>query len=412
MRVIVIIGTGVAGSSAANTLRAEGFDGRIVMIGEEAYAPYRRPTLSKDLLAGTTAIEKALLHPAGHWAANDIELRLSTQVTTLNTATRILSLDTGETISYDTLLLATGGRPRIVAHRAGIRMHQLRGVADVESLRTAILDAGSLLVIGAGLIGMEVAATARELGAAVTILEAGVRPLSRFCPREAADYLVGLHRAHGVDIQADVQLAAIEESEDSVIATDASGRTWSAAMALSAVGMLPNTDMAAAAGIDVDNGITIDEQHRTSAPAVFAAGDVANIFDPVAGRRTRHENWNSALAQGDRAARSILGRPLQPVEVPWGWTSQYGKSLQFAGVQTQDSEHVVLGSVPDGDFTILMCRNGSLVGATAMKRPKDIRIARTLIREGSSLNRDVLGESPSLSDYIADRQRLETASPG
>ncbi|MGF6888820.1 3-phenylpropionate/trans-cinnamate dioxygenase ferredoxin reductase subunit [Nocardia sp. GAS34] len=382
-RRIVIAGAGVAGATAAKTLRAAGYTGRIVLVGAEHHGPYRRPMVSKDLLANPDAAARSLLESEGSWAERDIDLRLATTVADIDTDRRRVWLSNGEALDYDSLLLATGAQARRLEHHQPMRVRTLRGVADVEPLRAAIAS-GPLLIVGAGLVGLEVAATARGLGASVRVLHAGSAPLDRIVPPQISDLMRDLHAEHDVLIDNDVRLAGLEQIDsEGVVATAADGRTWPASSALVAIGASPDTALARTAGIAVDNGIIVDEQFRTSAPGVFAAGDCANVFTPHRDRHERSEHWNSAQAQGAAAAKAMLGQPITGIDVPWGWSSQYGLSLQFAGWPHPHDELVVRGSIEARNFTALALTDGALVGAVAVGRPKDIRAARALIAAGA-----------------------------
>jgi 3-phenylpropionate/trans-cinnamate dioxygenase ferredoxin reductase subunit len=379
---IVIAGAGAAGATAARTLRAEGYTGRIVLVGAEHHGPYRRPMVSKDLLAGTRALDRCLLEPEKYWAEADIELRVATTVADLDIDRRRVWLSTGEALDYDALLLATGARARRLEQHPPVRVRALRGVADIAPLRAAIED-GPLLIVGAGLVGLEVAATARGLGAQVQILHAGATPLDRTVPPEVSALVADLHAEHGVRMENDVHLAGVEQIDGrGVVATATDGRTWSASSALVAIGAVPDTALARTSGIAVDNGILVDERYRTSAPGVYAAGDVANRFTPLRGRHERAEHWNSALADGRAVAKSILGQQLADIDIPWGWSAQYGVNLQFAGWTSDYDELIVRGSIEARDFTALAVTGGSVVGAISVGRPKDVRAARELIASG------------------------------
>ncbi|MFF0541372.1 NAD(P)/FAD-dependent oxidoreductase [Nocardia thailandica] len=377
---IVVVGAGVAGVTAAQTLRREGYTGEIVLVGAEHALPYRRPTVSKDLLAGAVALERALLKPAKFWADGDIDLRVATRVDELDVERGEVRLSTGEVLGYDSLLLATGARSRAVATDSR-RVHTLRGLADVAALRAAIVDGGSLLVVGGGLIGCEVAATARGLGAQVTLLEAGPALLERIVPAAVSAVVADLHRGHGVRIEHGVS-ATIVDTAGGVTATAADGRSWTAAAALVAIGAEPDTALAEAAGLAVNDGIVVDQHYRTSAPGVFAAGDVATGFDPLRGEFARGQHWNGAMSDGAAAARAMLGHEVPPVEVPWGWSDQYGVSLQFAGCVHPHDELVVAGDLAAHDGTVLALRDGRPVGAVAVGRPRDVRALRPVIAAG------------------------------
>ncbi|MFC4602506.1 NAD(P)/FAD-dependent oxidoreductase [Rhodococcus kronopolitis] len=386
MTSVVIVGTGIAGIAAAETLRAEGFAGTVTVLGDDPAHPYRRPALSKDLLLDASAEEKSRLRPAGYWTDRRIEVRTGVVVVSVDVAGRTVRLDSGEELRYDALLLATGGRARTVDHSGGAAVRVLRAMGDVAPLREAIDRTNSILVVGAGLIGSEVAATARGLGAEVTLLEAARTPLHRVLPPRVSALFEQLHREHGVELHTSVRLAELVGDGDGVLARAEDGRTWSAGAALLAVGMAPNTHLAERAGLETADGIVVDESFATSAPGVYAAGDVANRPNPVLGGRHRTEHWNSAQAQGAAAARAmhaaLAGAPVEAErEVPWCWSTQYGLSLQVAGWPQSDDELVVRGSIAGRDFTVLTRRAGRLVGAVTIGRPRDVRAARTLIAE-------------------------------
>lgn len=314
---IVIIGGGVAGATAAKTLRSSGYDGEIVLLSAERSLPYRRPMVSKELLAGTAVERRTLLEPAEFWPERGIELRTGVTVESIDADRAVVRMLYGGEIGYDALLLATGARPRALPGvRHGLPM--LRGRDDIEVLRRAI-DEGSLLIAGAGLIGCEVAATAANLGARVTVLHAGTTPLDRIAPPVIGDYVRKLHADNGVDIHGDVLLTGVEQLGNSVRASATDGREWRAGAALIAIGAVADTALAETAGVKVDDGILVDEAYRTSVPGIFAAGDAAARFDPGLNAYVREEHWNSAQAQG-RPPRSPCSvcRPPPSVSVGVG----------------------------------------------------------------------------------------------
>jgi len=381
----VIVGTGIAGTSAALRLRSSGFDGRVLLIGDEPHEPYRRPPLSKDLLSGSTPAERIRLRPRETWEKQEIELRTSSRVASVDTDAKSLSLADGEQLRYDQLLLATGGRPRMLPQAVcatGLDgVHTLRTMSDIPALQAALTPGSSVLVIGAGLIGAEVAATARGLGCPVMMLEAAEQPLSRLLPPQISQVYAGLHREHGVDLHTGVQIASLERIDLGLLATDAEGRKWLADAVVVAVGMTPCTELAEAAGLEVDNGIVVDEYFRTSAPEVFAAGDVANQPNLLLGGRHRVEHWTSAQEQGTAVARSMLGEREPYGKVPWCWSDQYGVNLQVTGWPSASDDVTVRGSLDDLDFTAIFHRAGRLVGAVGVNRPKEVRTLRKLIAE-------------------------------
>ncbi|WP_067709860.1 NAD(P)/FAD-dependent oxidoreductase [Nocardia yamanashiensis] len=413
---IVIVGAGVAGATAARTLRTEGYTGEIVLLGAESGLPYRRPMVSKELLAGTATESRMLLQTADFWHAHAVDIRTATAVASVDVAGARVRLTDGSELGYDSLLLATGARPRALPRQSdGVAadgrsvLHTLRGSADTDALRFAItgrtsgryVSAGpgdappdapvadkSLLIVGAGLIGCEVAATARALGARVTMLDAARRPLDRVAPAVVGEFYRDMHARNGVELHSEVLLAdlapvdAFRHTPAGVLATAVDGRTWTADAALVAIGSVPDTALAVAAGLDVSDGIRVDERFRTSAPGVFAAGDVAARFDPELGGHRREEHWNSAQAQGAAVARSMLGLAPGPLEIPWGWSMQYGVNLQFAGRIAPEDELLLRGSVAEGKFMVLAARSDRVVGAVAVGCPADFRAARESITAG------------------------------
>lgn len=395
MSTTVIVGAGIAGASAALRLRSSGFAGRLLLIGDEPHEPYRRPPLSKDLLSGKTPGERTRLRPPETWADQGIELRTGTRVHALRADARKLELDGGETLSYDQLLLATGGRPRRLPQAEGVPgVHTLRGMSDLPELQAALVPDSSVLVVGAGLIGAEVAATARGLGCSVTMLEAEPHPLSRLLPPQVSQVYADLHREHGVELHTGVLIDGLEHTPDGVRAT-AGDRTWLADTVIVAVGMVPCTELAEQAGLAVDRtlgGIVVDEYFETTAPGVFAAGDVANQPNPHLGGRHRVEHWTSAQEQGTAAAASMLGERNPYDKVPWCWSDQYGVNLQVTGWPSASDDLTLRGDLAGRDFTAIFHRDARLVGAVGVNRPKEVRTLRKLIAERPDATPDDLSD--------------------
>jgi 3-phenylpropionate/trans-cinnamate dioxygenase ferredoxin reductase subunit len=343
-RAFVIVGAGLAGAKAAETLREEGFDGRVVLIGAESERPYERPPLSKDYLRGEAAA-RPYVHDEAFYAAQDIELRTSAVVERIDPAAAQLSLAAGETIGFDRLLLATGARPRRLA-LPGADLDgvlSLRTIADSEAIRARI-DAGSRLVtIGAGWIGAEVAASARQRGCDVTIVEHGQLPLERVLGPELGAIYRDIHTDHGTRFIGGAVVEAIEGDGEVAAVRLAGDRRIEADFVVVGVGVEPRIELARAAGIATHGGIVVDEQLETSAPGIFAAGDVANAQHPFYAARIRVEHWANALNQGPAAARNMLGRAEPYDRIPYFFSDQYEVGMEYAGYATAWDEVVLRG---------------------------------------------------------------------
>jgi 3-phenylpropionate/trans-cinnamate dioxygenase ferredoxin reductase subunit len=383
----VIVGSGLAGVTAAATLRAEGFDGRVVLVGDESHLPYPRPPLSKAVVRGELPAERLFLRPAAWYASKDIELLSGVTATGLDPAARTLALGDGAPLRYDRLLLATGGRPRMLPGSAALPgVYALRSLDDAVAIRDRLGPGRSLLVIGAGFLGAELAASARSTGTAVTVLEAAPRPLARSLPPLLSRVYTRIHRERGVDLRAGVGIERLVTAGGGVRAIGTDGKGYPAdgpadTVAV-AVGIHPNMDPAAAAGLWTGNGILVDEFCRTSAPEIYAAGDVANHPNAVLGGRVRLEHWQNAQHQAAAAARNMLGRRSPFAEVPWVWSDQYDLNLQVTGFAAPDDTVVVRGDVESRDFTAFLLRDGLLTGAVGINRADDVRAARRLIQQG------------------------------
>jgi 3-phenylpropionate/trans-cinnamate dioxygenase ferredoxin reductase subunit len=372
VRTIVVVGTGVAGTTAAATLRAEGYDGRLVLVGAEPEAPYRRPALSKEVLRGDRTTAEIRIRPDAWYAQHEVELLTGTTVTDLDVAGRTVTAD-GAALGWDALVLATGGRARTLPGVDGV--HVLRSAADAATLRSSLWPGAEVVVVGAGFLGAEVAATARGLGCEVTLLEAAPTPLGRLLPPAVADVYAELHRSRGVDLRTGVGIAGVEPGR--VVATD--GSEYRADAVVVAVGMDAEADLASRAGLPVEGGIVVDALGATPAPGVWAAGDAAAYPDPVTGLLRRREHWQSAVTQGTSVARNILGAAAPWTEVAWCWSDQYGVNLQVCGEPAPTDRMAVRGALDSGSFTAVFARDGVLSGAIAVDRPADIRAMRRLL---------------------------------
>jgi len=359
----VIIGAGLAGAKAAEALREEGFDGRIVLIGDEAEQPYERPPLSKDYLRGESPRESARVHPDGFYVDNEIELRTETTVERLELDRRTVVLADGERVGYHRLLLATGAQPRRLAvpgsELDGI--HYLRELRDADAIAARLERGGRVVLIGAGWIGAEVAASARQKGLEVTIVERDELPLERVLGRELGRIYADVHRDQGVELLGGAALDSFEGGPAVQRVRLADGRTLESDFVVVGVGVEPRAGLAREAGIAVDNGIAVSERLETSVEGVFAVGDVANAYNPFYGRRLRVEHWANALNQPSVAARAMLGKPASYERLPYFFSDQYDVGMEYSGYATQWGEVVFRGD-PDGrEFIAFWLDEGRVV---------------------------------------------------
>jgi len=380
----VIIGAGQAGAWVARTLRAEGFAGRIVLIGAEPHAPYERPPLSKAVLKGEAAADAAtLLSPEAARAAA-IECWPGVEVAAIDCAARAIRTVDGRALAYDKLFLTTGSRVRQwPGAAASPRLHTLRGRDDAARLRAALR--GHLLVLGGGWIGLEVAATARALGVAVTLIEAAPRLCARSLPAVASAFLARLHERNGVALRLGQSVQALAAHDHAVTAELADGSTITADHALVAIGVVPNVELAQDCGLAVENGILVDHTGRTSDPDIYAAGDVTRHPNRFAGGPVRLESWANAQNQAIVAARAALGLAARYDEIPWFWSDQYGVNLQILGLPAAAARCHPRGAPDEGRGSWLALQeDGSPAGAIAVNAARDLRPLRRLFEDGSA----------------------------
>jgi NADPH-dependent 2,4-dienoyl-CoA reductase/sulfur reductase-like enzyme len=358
----VIVGGGLAGAKAAETLREEGFAGPVVLLGDEGELPYERPPLSKQYLLGSAARESAQVHGSAWYAEHDVELRTGVRVTALDATAHRLTLDSGQELSYGKVLLATGASPRKLpvpgADLDGVRY--LRTLADADRLLADLSGGGRrVVIVGAGWIGLEVAAAARHYDNAVTIVEPQPTPLHQVLGQELGARFAQLHRAHGVDLFTSTTVREIRGADGrvSAVATDRHAGL-AADIVVVGVGVIPRTDLAAAAGLEVDNGVVTDHALRTSAPDVFAAGDLASSFRPLYGRHVRVEHWANALHSGPAAARSMLGQDVVYDRVPYFFTDQYELGMEYSGLAGHGATVVFRGNPDDGEYIAFWLEDG------------------------------------------------------
>lgn len=398
----VIVGASLAGGTAAATLRGEGFDGQVILIGAESRPPYERPPLSKEYLRGEAPFEKALVRTSGFYGDNGIQTLFGIRAVGVHVADRRVELEGGQRVAYDKLLIATGGRNRrfpIPGLDLG-GVYDLRSVEDADGIRAEAARGGKAVVVGMGFIGSEVAASLRTLGLEVTAVEVFKVPLQRVLGEDVGRVLEGIHRDHGVEMIFEDPVAGFEGSGRVERVMTKSGHGIECDFTVVGLGSEPVTDLVQGTDVKVDNGILVDKYCRTSVEGIYAAGDVANHYHPLFGRHLRVEHWQNAMRQGAAAARSMLGRAAPYEEVHWFWSDQYDANIQYAGSHTTWDQLVVRGSIEDRSFVAFYLRDGLVDAAVAVNRAKDLRRAMSLIRARLPV------EPSALRDEDADLRKL------
>jgi 3-phenylpropionate/trans-cinnamate dioxygenase ferredoxin reductase subunit len=408
----VIVGGGLAGAKAAEALRSEGFDGRIVLLAEEPEVPYERPPLSKDYLRGESPAEKARVHPEDFYADHDIELRVDTVATGIDPAAGEVTLADNERVSYDRLLLATGAHPR----RVDVPGSDLDGVltlrtfADAHTLRERLPLLGKLVVIGAGWIGAEVAASARQLGSDVTVVERAEVPLQHVLGLEIGGLYAEIHTDHGVELLTSAGLKSfVGDSQVERVELD-DGRTIDCDLVVVGVGVTPRTELAEAAGLAIENGILVDEHLQTTLPAIFAAGDVANVAHPFYGSRLRVEHWANALHQPEVVAPSMLGKPASWDRLPYFFSDQYDVGMEYAGYASGEDEVVIRGDRDARELIAFWLRDDRVVAGMNVNVWDVNEAIQTLIRAGHPVDRARLADPDvPLADLLPTRKSAGVA---
>jgi 3-phenylpropionate/trans-cinnamate dioxygenase ferredoxin reductase subunit len=364
---IVIVGGGLTGGTAATTIREGGFAGRLMLVAGEDELPYARPPLSKEFLLGKAPRESALVHPAEWYSDHGIDLIRGHNATALSTADRRLTLDNGDVLAYDKLLLATGASARMytrpAADLAGV--HHLRTLQNSEALKQALSGGGRrVVIVGTGWIGLEVASAAQQYGNLVTVLGRGTVPLSAVLGDEIGSVFADLHRDNGVDLRMSVRVEAIEGDANGVAGVRLdTGETVPADVVVVGIGAIPNVSLAEAAGLTIDNGIIVDASFRTSDPNVYAAGDVANIFHPVLGEHLRVEHWANALNGGAAVGRALLGETVSYDDIPYFYTDQFDLGMEYSGYGplTPGADVVIRGNLAAREFIAFWVKDDRVV---------------------------------------------------
>ena len=377
---VVIIGAGHAAGQAAASLRQAKYAGDITIVGDEAHIPYQRPPLSKAYLKGDQSADKVYLRAESFYADRDIAMKLSTRATAIDTTAKTVALSSDETLHYDHLLISTGSRPRKLSidgsDLPGI--HYLRTMDDVDGLRDGMQADANLVIVGGGYIGLEVAAVGRELGLNVHVLEMEERILQRVTTPEMSAYYHQLHEGRGVNIHTNTAVTGFagDGKVQEVLCGD---KRFPADIVIVGIGIIPNTELAEAAGIVCDNGIVVDDHCCTSDPNVYAAGDCTNHPNPLLDRRLRLESVPNAMDQARVSTANMLGDDKTYAAIPWFWSDQYELKLQMVGFSADGDAQVLRGDMANNQFAIFYLKDGKVVAADAVNSPKEFMLCKQLV---------------------------------
>jgi 3-phenylpropionate/trans-cinnamate dioxygenase ferredoxin reductase subunit len=392
---ILIIGGGQAGAQAIDTLRREGFAGRLVLIGEEPELPYQRPPLSKKYLSGEMAADRLVFRHRAFYDEHRVELKLGRRAVRIDAAARQVALADGEMVAYDRRLLCLGAESRRLPCPGATLpdVHYLRGLKDVGPIQAGIKPHRRVVVIGGGYIGLETAATCRGMHCEVTVLEMADRIMNRVVAPRVSQYFAAEHRTHGVNIICNTRVVRIEGAGKVERVICADGSSHAADLVLVGVGAVATTELASAAGLACDDGIVVDEYCRTSDAAIYAAGDCTNHPSPRFGRRVRLESVDNAFEQAKTAAFNLLDRPVAHDRVPWFWSDQFDNKLLIVGLPQGHDVEVLRGDPASRSFSVCYLKGRELLAVEAVNHSKDYMAARKLIAERAFLNPEKLADA-------------------
>lgn len=392
---VVIAGAGHAAGQTIATLKKQKFAGEIVLIGDEPYLPYQRPPLSKKFLSGDLSAERLHVKPESFYNDPKIEVRLETPIVAIDRDSKTLRTVHGDSVSYDKLVLALGSRVRRLsidgADLDGV--HYLRTIADVNSIRAELKNRKHAVIIGAGYIGLEVAAVIRQLGLDVTVVEMADRVMSRVVSAEISDFYQIEHTSHGVKLRLSTGITAFRGSDRIKAVEIADGEQVPADFAVVGVGIVPNTELAADAGLIVDDGIVVDDQCQTNDSNIYAVGDCTAHPNAIYNRQLRLESVHNALEQAKTAASNICGNEAHYSQVPWFWSDQYDLKLQIAGLSTGYDDVIIRGNPADRSFACLYLKDGRLIATDAVNSPRDFLQSKVLIAGQLRIDRDKLADA-------------------
>ena len=387
-RIFVISGASQAGGWIAKTLRAEGFKGRVVLIGEEKYLPYERPPLSKDALLGEAELDSTYFWPPETYPELNFETMLGVRATAIDRAAKQVTLDNGDVLAYDRLAITTGTRPRRLpidgADLAGV--HYLRTMDDTLAIQADAKNGAVALIVGGGWIGLEVAATLSKLGCKSVVVEFADRLCGRAVTPEISAWMLDFHKGHGIDVRLNTGVERFEGDGALQRAILSDGDTIVCTLAVVGIGVLPNVEIAAEAGIEIDNGIKVDDLCRTSDPKIFSAGDVTNHPNALLGKRIRLESWENAQNQGIAAGKSMLDKGESYSEIPWFWSDQHDANIQMIGLPEAWDEVATRGDTGDNEFMTIYLKDSKIIGAISVNNPRDLRFAKRLMQAGKPVS--------------------------
>jgi 3-phenylpropionate/trans-cinnamate dioxygenase ferredoxin reductase subunit len=393
-RTFVVIGASQAGGWIAKTLRAEGFEGRVVLIGEETYLPYERPPLSKAALLGEAELDSTYFWPPETYPELNIETMLGVRATAIDRTAKQVALDNGETLSYDRLAITTGTRARLLpidgADLPGV--HYLRTMDDTLAIQAAVKAGSTALIVGGGWIGLEVAATLGELGCKPIVVEFADRLCGRAVTPDISDWMLKFHKDHGVDVRLNTGVDRFEGDGSLQRAVLSDGDIIDCSLAVVGIGVLANTELAEEAGLELDNGIKVDDLCRTSDPDIFSAGDVTNHPNAILGKNIRLESWENAQNQGITASKSMLDKAESYTEIPWFWSDQHDANIQMIGLPENWDEVVTRGDIANNEFMTAYLKDSKIIGAISVNLGRDLRFAKRLM----------LAEKPVSASDLAD----------
>lgn len=401
---VIIIGAGQAGGQASVSLRQMGYEGEIVLVGDEPAPPYQRPPLSKDYLKGKMERERLFLKPEQFYADQNITLKTSVTAEAIDTSAKTVRFSDGDTLGYSRLIIATGSRPRPLPIKgADLRnVMDLRTLQDIDELKPLVVEGKKALIIGAGFIGLEAAAVMRGLGLDVTVIELSDRVLARVTFPVMSEFYETLHTRHGVKLVLSRSVNEITGLEAATGVVLDNGDTLEADFVLVGIGILPNMEIARDAGIACGNGILVNEDAMTSEPDVYAIGDCAHRPLVHYGREGRLESVHNAIEQGKIAAANICGKPRPAEDVPWFWSDQYDTKLQIAGLSTDADTVVTRGDPASGHFAVFYFRDSALIAVDAVNSPPEFLTAKRLISTGASVSpEEVADTAVSMKDIMA-----------